>query len=148
MIAVSKTVSELTDHESTEILIGLTNPGSECQQEVRNRHGSQTPIALVVDEKDRVVSWSRLTSGEVSKLSKDSRERIPAVAVSRNWLLRFSKLSRRLTPTEIRLFLLRSSSESQRQSASNAYGCSAGTAKTGSRQVETLRWFRCRDGDG
>jgi hypothetical protein len=57
MIAVSKTVSELTDHESTEILIGLTNPGSEFQQEVRNRHGSQTPIALVVDEADRVVAW-------------------------------------------------------------------------------------------
>ena len=57
MIAVSKTVSDLTDHEATEILIGLTNPGSEFQQEVRNRHGSQTPIALVSLEKGRLVAW-------------------------------------------------------------------------------------------
>lgn len=57
MIASSKTVSELTDHEATEILIGLTNPGSEFQQEVRNRHGSQTPIALVSDREGRLLAW-------------------------------------------------------------------------------------------
>lgn len=57
MIAVSKTVSELSDHEATEILIGLTKPGSDFQKEVRNRHGSQTPIALVSVEKDRLVAW-------------------------------------------------------------------------------------------
>lgn len=57
MIAASKTVSELTDHEATEILIGLTNPGSEFQQEVRNRHGSQTPIALVTDREGHLLAW-------------------------------------------------------------------------------------------
>jgi hypothetical protein len=57
MNVVSKTVSELTSDESTEILIHLTHAGSEFQQEVRNRHGSQTPIALVFRSDGVLATW-------------------------------------------------------------------------------------------
>lgn len=57
MYAVSKLVHDLTDDETTQLLVSLTWPGSECQKELRNRYGSQTAIALVCRDDGVVLSW-------------------------------------------------------------------------------------------
>jgi len=57
MEVTAKVVGDLTGEESADILIHMTHPGSEFQQEVRNRHGSQTPIALVRSREHGLAAW-------------------------------------------------------------------------------------------
>lgn len=56
--AITTTVELLDDLDAVEIVKHLTKPGSEFQQEVSNRAGSETPIALVRDKSRRIVSWA------------------------------------------------------------------------------------------
>lgn len=58
MNAKTLTVGSLTPYEAWEIVSSLTNPGSEFQNEVKEREGSQTPISLVFDESRTIVSWA------------------------------------------------------------------------------------------
>lgn len=58
MNAKTTVVAKLTQHEADAIASRLTNPGSEFQHEVRNRNGSLTPVAIVFDRSQAIVSWA------------------------------------------------------------------------------------------
>lgn len=58
MNAKTSAVGSLTPYEAWEIVSSLTKPGSEFQQEVKSREGSQTPISLVFDGSWTIVSWA------------------------------------------------------------------------------------------
>lgn len=57
MEAITCTVGSLSDCDAAVIAAHLTKPNSEFQQEVLNRHGSKTPIAIVRDGSWRIVAW-------------------------------------------------------------------------------------------
>lgn len=58
MNAKTTVVGKLTPYEAWEIVSSLTKPGSDFQNEVKNREGSTTPIAMVFDESWTIVSWA------------------------------------------------------------------------------------------
>lgn len=58
MDAVVLTVGRLSDTDATRIVASLTKPGSEFQDEVRNRSGSTTKIAIIRDFASPIVAWS------------------------------------------------------------------------------------------
>jgi hypothetical protein len=58
MHAKTSVVQSLTPYEAWQIVSSLTKPGSEFQNEVRERDGSRTPIALVFDDSWKVISWA------------------------------------------------------------------------------------------
>jgi hypothetical protein len=57
MEALTFTVGSLSEYDAAVIASELTKPNSEFQQEVLNRHGSKTPIAIVRDGSWRIVAW-------------------------------------------------------------------------------------------
>lgn len=58
MEAITTTVERLSDLDARMIVGSLTKHGSEFQREVKSRHGSATPIAIVRDGSWRIVSWA------------------------------------------------------------------------------------------
>jgi len=58
MEAITTTVGRLSDLDASTIVGSLTKHGSEFQREVKSRHGSATPIAIVRDGSWRIVSWT------------------------------------------------------------------------------------------
>lgn len=58
MNAKTTSVGSLTSYESWQIVSSLTKPGSEFQNEVSNKEGSTTPVAIVFDESWKIVSWA------------------------------------------------------------------------------------------
>jgi len=58
MEAITTTVGRLSDLDASTIVGSLTKHGSEFQREVKSRHGSATPIAIVRDGSWRIVSWA------------------------------------------------------------------------------------------
>lgn len=58
MNAKTSTVGLLTPYEAWDIVSSLTKPGSDFQNEVKAREGSQTPISLVFDGSWTIVSWA------------------------------------------------------------------------------------------
>lgn len=52
------TVGRLSDSDAGVIVNSMTKPGSEFQEEVKRREGSETPIAILRDGPDPIVSWA------------------------------------------------------------------------------------------
>jgi hypothetical protein len=55
---ITTTVKRLNDLDAKEIVMRLTNSGSEFQQEVSRRQESDTPIALVRTGSWRIAAWA------------------------------------------------------------------------------------------
>ncbi len=53
--AITSAVGMLSDRDAAEIVENLTRDGSEFQQEVQNRGGSSTPIAII--RSGEILSW-------------------------------------------------------------------------------------------
>lgn len=58
MESLTSTVGSLSDYDAEIIATRLTKPGSDFQQEVKNRNGSKTPIAIIRDGSWRIVAWA------------------------------------------------------------------------------------------
>jgi len=58
MDAVVLTVGRLSDSDAGVIVNSMTNPGSEFHEEVKNREGSTTPIAIIRDAASPIAAWA------------------------------------------------------------------------------------------
>lgn len=58
MDAVVLTVERLSDSDARVIVNSMTKPGSEFQEEVKSREGRTTPIAILRDGSETIVSWA------------------------------------------------------------------------------------------
>ena len=58
MDAVVLTVGRLSESDASVIVNSMTHPGSEFQDEVKNREGSDTPIAIIRDAAATIAAWA------------------------------------------------------------------------------------------
>jgi len=86
--AITTTVGALSDLDARAISASLTRAGSSFQVDVMNRDGSRTPIVLIRDGAQRVVSWAAsrrihdLPTLEGFTLTERRRQGLFAVAAS------------------------------------------------------------------